>query len=265
MKVKAREICKKIARKNAPDAPFLAVAPLDLTLKEGQITTIMGKSGSGKSSLLNMLSGLLEPSEGQILLDETDLYRLTDEERSAFRNARFGVVPQGQTPIATLTVLENVLLPGLLQLGNLGHGKVKRNDGGNSREKNSNEENPETELGERALILLEKLGIDKLQNAYPKELSGGECRRMSIARALILNPEVIFADEPTADLDDENTQKVLKLFREYADHGATVLLVTHDEEAVHYSDIVFDMKGGVLGAARSGIDRKGFSQNECTA
>lgn len=260
MNVKAREISKKIARKNAPDAPFLAVAPLNLNLREGQITTIMGKSGSGKSTLLNMLSGLLDPSEGQILLDETDLYRLTDEERSVFRNDRFGVVPQGQTPIGTLTVLENVLLPGLLKLENAKHNKRKGPDTEKSADKD-----PIKVLEERALILLEKLGIDKLQNAYPKELSGGECRRMSIARALILEPDVIFADEPTADLDDENTQKVLELFRECANRGATVLLVTHDEEAVHYSDIVFDMKGGVLGAARSGIDRKGFSQNECTA
>ena len=125
----------------------------------------------------------------------------------------------------------------------------------------------ERELHERALALLEKLGIEKLQNAYPKELSGGECRRMSIARALILNPDVIFADEPTADLDDENTQKVLKLFREYADHGATVLLVTHDEEAVFYSDEVYDMKGGVLSSARKpkgrdGISQIGISQNK---
>ena len=254
----------------------------------------------------------MDPSEGQVLLDEMDLYRLTDEERSAFRNARFGVVPQGQTPIATLTVLENVLLPALLQLGNSEHAnhrkigwhnsnkesskqknskektskeknsKEKNSNVKNSKEKNSKEKNsngmnlhesslvgkkPETELKERAIHLLEKLGIDKLQDAYPKELSGGECRRMSIARALILNPDVIFADEPTADLDDENTQKVLKLFREYADHGATVLLVTHDEEAFVYSDVVYDMKGGVLSTARyngklNEISNKENTQNE---
>lgn len=227
MEVKAIGISKEIARKNAPNAPFLAVAPVDFTLRPGQVITVMGKSGSGKSTLLNMLAGLLSPSKGQVFQDEIDLYELSDEERSKYRNQHIGLISQGQTPIGTLTVLENVLLPGLLF-------------------PSSNPERKPEVIRDRALSLLEELGIANLQNAYPKELSGGECRRMAIARALIMNPEVIYADEPTADLDDENTEKVLKLFRQSADRGACVLLVTHDEEALPYSDIVYSMKGGVL-------------------
>lgn len=223
MEVKAIGISKEIARKNAPKDPFLAVAPMDLTLQPGQLITVMGKSGSGKSTLLNMLAGLLSPSKGHVILDDIDLYKLSDEERSKYRNQHIGVISQGQTPIGTLTVLENVLLPGILF-----------------------DEQEQNVLRERALSLLEELGIANLQNAYPKELSGGECRRMAIARALIMEPDVIYADEPTADLDDENTEKVLKLFRQSADRGACVLVVTHDEEALAYSDVVYTMKGGVL-------------------
>ena len=227
MEVKAIGISKEIARKNAPNAPFLAVAPVDFTLRPGQVVTVMGKSGSGKSTLLNMLAGLLSPTKGQVLQGDIDLYKLSDEERSKYRNQHIGVISQGQTPIGTLTVLENVLLPGLLFPA-------------------TGEDQKEDAIRERAISLLEELGIADLQNAYPKELSGGECRRMAIARALSTNPEVIYADEPTADLDDENTEKVLKLLRQRADQGACVLLVTHDEEALPYSDIVYTMKGGVL-------------------
>ena len=135
------------------------------------------------------------------------------------------IIPQGQTGLNSLTVLENVKLPFLLY----------------------GEEAPT----ERALALLEELGISPLQGAYPNELSGGELRRLSIARALIREPGIILADEPTGDLDDENTKTVLTLLRRASDRGAAVLLVTHEEDALSYADLVYHMNDGVLREERS--------------
>lgn len=145
---------------------------------------------------------------------------MEDAERSRFRNQNIGIIPQGQTGLHSLTVLENVLLPCTMY----------------------GDEIPE----EKAVALLERVGIAELRDTYPNELSGGEMRRLSIARAMLRNPGIILADEPTGDLDDENTHAVLKLLREAADNGAAVLLVTHETEAAAYADKVYVMDGGVL-------------------
>ena len=160
-----------------------------------------------------------------LLAEETDLYALSDEERSAFRNRHIGVIPQGRTALRSLTVLENVLLPSRLYV-----------------QKSENV----LEYRDRALALLEKLSIGHLKDAWPNELSGGELRRLSIARALIMSPDILLADEPTGDLDDENTGSVLKLLREKADGGTAVLLVTHEQSAAAYADRVLTMQEGRL-------------------
>lgn len=160
-----------------------------------------------------------------MLAGETDLYALSDEERSAFRNRHIGVIPQGRTALRSLTVLENVLLPSRLYV-----------------QKSENV----LEYRDRALALLEKLSIGHLKDAWPNELSGGELRRLSIARALIMSPDILLADEPTGDLDDENTGSVLKLLREKADGGTAVLLVTHEQSAAAYADRVLTMQEGRL-------------------
>ena len=167
-----------------------------------------------------MLAGLPAPTAGRVLLDDTDVYALDDEARSRLRNEKLGIVPQEHTGLRSLTVLENVTLPCVM------YGEAA----------------PE----EAALALLEKVGIAHLKDAYPNELSGGELRRMSIARALIKNPPVLLADEPTGDLDDENTHAVLRLLRQSADEGAAVLLVTHEREAEQYADSVYRMNDGIL-------------------
>lgn len=199
---------------------FYAVAKTDFVLPSGKLTEITGRSGSGKSTFLNMLAGLLAPTEGKILLDGTDLYSLNDAELSALRNRSIGVIPQGQTGLHSLTVLENVLLPCTLY-------------GESADEK-------------RALALLERVGIAKLRDASPRELSGGEMRRLAIARALIRDPAILLADEPTGDLDDENTAEVLSLLRACADRGTAVLLVTHEREAAAYADVIYTMQEGKL-------------------
>ena len=219
MILKAENISKKFPRKLKEANFFYAVNPLDFTLEQGKVTEIIGRSGSGKTTLLNMLSGLLSPSDGRVTLDGKDIYSFTDKELSLLRNEHFGVVPQGHTGLENLTVLENVLLPYALY-------------------------HKDNEAKKRAFELLEKVDILNLAEAYPSELSGGEVRRLAIARALIMNPEFVFADEPTGDLDDENTESVLKLFKELANGGTAVLLVTHEAEAKKIADKIYKMNSG---------------------
>jgi len=220
MNLQAEGVSRQFFRTTKLSNVFYAVKETDFALEPGRLLEITGRSGSGKSTLLNLLAGLLEPTTGKVLLDGTDLYQLSDGERSRLRNQSMGIIPQGQTGLHSLTVLENVKLPWLLY----GEGA------------------PE----DRALELLERVGILDLKNAYPNELSGGEMRRLAIARALVRNPGVILADEPTGDLDDENTKAVLSLLRQAADNGAAVLLVTHEREAASYADRIYRMNDGIL-------------------
>ena len=200
---------------------FFAVKDVSLELHPGEVTLLTGRSGSGKTTLLHMLAGLLTPTGGSVWLDDADLYSLPDAALSRLRGERIAVIPQGRSAVDTLSVLENVLLPAQLN----GHR-------GNA---------------EDALRWLDALGIAKLRDARPAELSGGELRRMAIARALSGSADVILADEPTGDLDDENTKTALALLRKSAvEDGKAVLLVTHDREALPYGTRVYRMDGGSM-------------------
>ena len=221
MILRAENISKKFPRKTGEANYFYAVNPLCLELEAGTLTVLVGRSGSGKTTLLNMLAGLISPSEGKVFLEDRDLYALPDKELSVLRNARIGVVPQGHTGLDSLTVLENVKLPYAL---------YHKDDGADAY----------------AAELLEKLDIAHLAAAYPSELSGGEVRRLAIARALVMKPDILLADEPTGDLDDENTETVLQLFREIADAGTAVLMVTHETGAEKFADRVCRMNAGDL-------------------
>ena len=220
MKLQAVEVTKDYPRIGKGTNHFAAVSKATLTLEPGTVSVIMGRSGSGKSTLLNMLSGLLLPSSGEVLADDASLYAMKDAELSRFRNEHFGIIPQGQTAISSLTVLENVLLPQRFYR--------KEADAAGAE------------------ALLEQLGIQALKNELPKSLSGGELRRMAIARALGMKPEVILADEPTGDLDDENTELVLQALRHAADQGAAVLLVTHESDSLRIADRSYRMNAGEL-------------------
>jgi putative ABC transport system ATP-binding protein len=197
-----------------------AVENVTLNLPHGQVTAVVGRSGSGKSTLLNLLAGLLTPTSGTVTLDEQELYGQPDLELSQLRNRKIGVIPQGQTAIQSLTVRQNILLP----LGFF-----------------SEDSSPD-----QAAELMEIVGILHLADAKPATLSGGELRRMAIARAMIRHPEVILADEPTGDLDEENTNMVTTLLRHAADRGAAVLLVTHELDTLQIADTVYRMEYGVL-------------------
>lgn len=221
MILKAENLSKRYMRKTGQANYFHAVKGVSLGLRRGELTVLMGRSGSGKTTLLHMLSGLLTPSEGVVRLGDADLYSMDDEALSRLRNEKIGVVPQGRSAIDSLTVLENVLLPGAMYGGG---------DEG------------------QALRWLEALDIAHLANARPSELSGGELRRMAIARALAQNPAVLLADEPTGDLDDANTRRVLGLLRDAAHReGTALLIVSHDAEAARCADALYRMDAGTLG------------------
>ena len=221
MILEATGLSKEFARARGGRRVFTAVHPLDIGLDEGQLTVISGHSGSGKSPLLTMLAGILTPTAGHVHVDGTDLYALRDEERSRLRNARIGLVPQGNTALRALTVLDNVLLPSVLY---------------------SRDEAPAA----RGRELLTTVGLADLAEAKPTELSGGELRRMAIARALLMEPSIVLADEPTAGLDSANATAVLTLLRDAANAGAAVLVVSHETEARHFADRSYTMEDGHL-------------------
>ena len=221
MKLEAVGIGRIFFRSGRGTNFFHAVNATDFVLQPGKLTELVGRSGSGKTTLLHMLSGLLTPTEGRVFLDGTDFYALDDARRSLLRNQSIGVIPQGQTGLANLTVMENVLAPAAMY----GDPAAKR---------------------ARASELLELVGISELANVFANELSGGEVRRMAIARALINEPQIVMADEPTGDLDDETTAMVIKLLKDCAKQGASVLMVTHEQSALAHADLIFRMEKGSL-------------------
>ena len=221
MIIEATGLTKEFARARGGKRLFTAVHPLDIGLEERQLTLVSGHSGSGKSTLANMLAGLLTPTAGHVRLDGTDLYSLRDEELSRLRNERIGLIPQGHTALRALTVLDNVLLPSILY---------------------AKAEAPV----DRARELLDAVGLGDLADAAPTELSGGELRRMAIARALLMDPAIVLADEPTAGLDSANAAAVLTLLRDAADRGTAVLVVSHEAEAQRFADRSYVMEDGHL-------------------
>ena len=223
MKLRTEQAGRTFFRNGRDTNYFYAVKPVDFTLQDGSLSVITGRSGSGKTTLLHLLSGLLKPSEGRVWLDDNDLYALHDRERSRLRSEQFGIIPQGETGLPSLTVLENVLLPVAM------YGK-------------------EQDKREQALQLLEEVGIGMLSDVYSNELSGGELRRMSVVRALVNDPSIIIADEPTGDLDEETTVSVMTLLKRRAEQGASVLIVTHDKDVLAYADRLYNMDKGVLTA-----------------
>ena len=236
MQMRAEHISKRYFRKTGSANYFYAVNPADLEVRDSEMAVLMGRSGSGKTTLLHMLSGLLLPTEGKVRIGDfdlpapaetkagtggIDLYRLDDKSLSRLRSEKIGVVPQGRSAIDTLTLLENILLPARLY----------------------NRPLPEKAARE----WMEQLNVGHLADAYPKELSGGELRRMAIIRALVQDPEFLFADEPTGDLDDDNTSLVLSVLHDFAHkQRKAVFVVTHENDALQYADVVYHMNNGWL-------------------
>ncbi|MDR2304155.1 MAG: ABC transporter ATP-binding protein [Treponema sp.] len=200
---------------------FNAVNRVSLSVEPGDFISVTGRSGSGKTTLLNMGAGLLTPTRGSVFFEGKDIYTLGDKEISFLRNEKIGYVPQGQSLLSNFTVFDNVCIPWFL---------FKR----------------EGHVEGRAFILLEKVGISHLASSYPKELSGGEMRRAAIARALINNPRLLIADEPTGDLDVETTAEIMRLFSRIAQEGTAILIVTHELDTLDHGNKTYSMDAGNL-------------------
>ncbi len=203
------------------ESVFTAVKGADLTVNSGEFVCITGRSGSGKSTLLNMIAGLLSPTAGKVTLDGKEIWKQNDAQASLARNARIGYISQGYSLLSGLDVLDNVRLPYYLHKRQVG-------------------------AAEKALGLLEQVGIAHLKKAYPATLSGGEARRVSIARALVNSPQIVIADEPTGDLDWQTTQEIMRLFRQIAENGTAVLVVTHETDTASFGSRFYTMEAGFL-------------------
>lgn len=201
---------------------FSAVNNVSFSMAQTDFISIMGKSGSGKTTLLNMIAGLLTPTQGKITTNGTNLFELDDKQVSAFRNQNIGYIPQGSSLLPNLTVLENIRLPFYL-----------------TKRENQSSLN-------YALDLLEKAKISYLKDTYPANMSGGEMRRIAILRALICRPQLVIADEPTSDLDEESSAQIMALLTEIHQQGTGLLIVTHDNDVANYSQRTLKMSSGRL-------------------
>lgn len=207
----------------AGKVPTLALKGVSFEVKKGEFVAVMGRSGSGKSTLLHQLGLLDNPTEGEILIEDNNVLKLSDSEKTLYRLRELGYVFQEYALIAELTALENVYLPAFA-LGGDHNGYV-----------------------ERAKEMLELVGLGERVDHYPNELSGGEQQRVAIARALINKPKILFADEPCANLDSTSSKVVLELFRKLnKELNQTIVMVTHEPEDKKFVDRVIWVKDGLL-------------------
>ena len=196
---------------------------LSFSINERSFVGITGKSGAGKSTLLSIIAGLQKQDSGSLIINDIELNNLYDKELSGFRNQNIGFISQEQSFLENFTVLDNVRLPAFL-------GKKKIDD------------TSAKEISARAEQLLDSLGIAHLAQNYPSTLSGGENHRVLIARALINNPQILLADEPTDSVDSERTDEIIKIFRRLADEGKTILIASHDKAALKLCDREIEIK-----------------------
>ena len=193
---------RKIYKENTANA-VTALKDVNLKVEDGDFLAIMGESGSGKTTLLNIISLIDKETSGQIFLDKKEILSLSDKEKSDFRRDNFGYIFQDFNLLDNFDVRENILLPLVLR-----------------------EENPE-DFEDKLMPIVNMLGIAELLNKYPAEISGGQKQRVAVARALIINPKIILADEPTGQLDSSSSEDLLKYFEKINAEGNTILMVTH--------------------------------------
>ncbi len=215
--ITARSVTKFFTKKTEP-----VLNKLNLDIKEGEFTIIMGSSGSGKSTLLYLLSGLDSSNNGEIIFNGKNISLMNEKERAIARRNSMGFVFQNFNMISHLTILENIAITGALCF------KTKK------------------KAIEESKKILDKMGLLELANRTPEEVSGGELQRASIARALINSPEIIFADEPTGNLNSQNSIMILDELENLSDQGHTILMVTHELKSACRGDKVIFIKDGVV-------------------
>jgi len=194
---------------------------ISINIASGSINTIVGESGSGKSTLLNVLSSLDSFDQGDLVIDGKDIKSLSEEGLSTFRNKTIGFIFQFHHLLPDFTVNENILMPIWIKSG--------------------------YQKNQESLNLLDDFGLIKLKDKYPNEISGGERQRVAIIRAIINNPKIVFADEPSGNLDEKNSIKLIDLFKSInRDYGTTILLTTHNPQIASIGSKVFELKSGEL-------------------
>jgi putative ABC transport system ATP-binding protein len=221
--IEVNNVCKSF---QLADSTVEVLKNVNLEVEQGEFISIMGPSGSGKSTLLYLMGGLDKVSEGCIRVNGVEMQQLSDADESRMRRNDIGFVFQAYNLIDNLTLEENILLPALLD------GKKKK------------------EVMQKAEELMGTVGILKRRHHTPRELSGGEQQRTAIARALINDPAILFADEPIGNLDSKTGQEILELLRDInRDKGITILMVTHSEESTHYGKKIIRLKDGEIVSA----------------
>lgn len=211
---------KKVYTPRFGGAPVQALSDVSFTVEEGEYVAIMGESGSGKTTLLNILAALDKPTGGEVLLDGKSLSAIRDRELAAFRRSNLGFVFQDFNLLDTFSLQDNIFLP--LVLAGCSYAEMKA----------------------RLDPLAQRLGIAELLKKYPYEVSGGQKQRAAVARALITNPRLILADEPTGALDSKATDQLLRLFEQINHDGQTILMVTHSTKAASHAKRVMFIKDG---------------------
>ncbi len=195
---------------------------IDLSVQEGEWVAIMGRSGAGKSTLLYQIGLLDEPTSGEIFIDGNEAHRMTEREKMRLRLFKFGFVFQDYALMPELSALENIVVPLIMENMPIDEAKVK------------------------AQKALERVNLGHRINNLPSQLSGGEQQRVSIARAIAEKPSILFADEPTANLDRESSDTVMHLFKELHDEGQTIVMVTHEEEYGKMADRIIRIDDGKI-------------------
>lgn len=216
--IQVEHVTKQFTRN---DRDFDAVHDVSLEVKKGEFAAITGHSGSGKTTLFNMMAGLTAPLSGKIYIGGSEITGMKENEKAVFRSQNMGYVLQGQSLLNNFTILDNICMPAYLS------SQVQ-------------------EFKERALELLRQIGLEEFAGEYPANLSGGEIRRVAIVRAMLNQPKVILADEPTSNLDPENSHKVMQMLKDISRSGTTVVLSTHELEYLSYVDRVFNMNRGKM-------------------
>jgi ABC-type lipoprotein export system ATPase subunit len=216
-----RQLCKSYVTERGAVA---AVAGIDLEVAAGRFTAIIGRSGSGKSSLMAMIGGLSRPSDGKVMIDGTDIWSLSDNALAAFRNGKIGFVFQFASLLPTLRLIDNVALPAML-------GRARA----------------AADVYAKAATLLGRMGLRDHLDAYPSEVSAGEQRRAAIARALINDPAVVLADEPTSDLDEQTEIEIMdELLGVNRELGTTLVLVTHNLSLAEQAEQIVHIANGAV-------------------
>jgi putative ABC transport system ATP-binding protein len=205
------------------DSVITPISDVNMEIEKGEFVMIIGRSGSGKTTLLNVAAGLIKPTSGQACIDDKNLQSMSDRQLCLLRNKRIGFIFQFPSLLPSLTALENVVMPVYL---------APRNG----------RDDPYID-GHR---LIKMVGLSQRERSYPKHLSSGEQRRVVIARALINNPDILLADEPTSDLDLQTEKEVMAFLKEIHDSGVTIIMVTHGMDLIPHADRVFKMEAGVL-------------------